>query len=108
MSFFLLGKHPDGRLSLLSENSFPTRQDAMAELSHLTASPLFDAWDAEVFVVDSDSGTPVLLVRPTAPDADTAPVESEIEDAADPALTAVMLDLGVNDEAPEEESAGGA
>ena len=43
----------------------------MGELSHLTASPLFDAWDAEVFVIDSDSGTPVLLVRPSTPGTDT-------------------------------------
>ncbi len=67
MSFFLLGKYPDDRLTLLSELSFSTRQEAMSELSRLTATPEFDAWEAEVLVVDSDLGTPVLLVRPSAP-----------------------------------------
>jgi len=104
MSFFLLGTHPDGHLSLLSDTAFSTRHDAMAELSKLTASPQFDAWEAEVLVVDSDSGTPVLLVRPTVAQTETDHEPAEAEDLSDPALAAVMLDLGVGGEPSEPQS----
>lgn len=66
MSFFLLGKGPDDELWLLSPKPVASRQDAMAELSRLTADPDFEHWDAEVLVMELDKGTPVLLVRPAA------------------------------------------
>jgi hypothetical protein len=66
MGFFLLGRSADDVLSLLSPNVFVTRQDALAELSRITADPSFGSWGDEVFVFEADSGTPVLLVRPAA------------------------------------------
>lgn len=79
MSFLLLGTGPDGELSLLSDRAFDSRNDAMAELSRLTADSAFPHWDAEVSVVDLSGATPVLLVRPaTAQDADEV-VEGEEE-----------------------------
>jgi len=74
MPFFLLGKNADDELRLLTPAVWDTRQAAMAELSRITADPTFDEWDSEVFVVDLDSGVPVLLVRPNA---DVEPVEAE-------------------------------
>ena len=65
MSFFLLGKDPAGELHLISSAVHKTRQDALSELSHLTADPGFPYWDADVLVMELESGTSVLLVRPT-------------------------------------------
>jgi len=113
MSFFLLGKYPDDRLELLSDVAFATRQDALVELSHLTASPEFRAWDSEVVVIDSDLGTPVVLVRPSAMETtveepvlldDQPALETEpVADEPDEALAAVLLDLGVDSGAPSPE-----
>ncbi len=67
MAFFLLGR-VDDTLNLLCPNTFSSRQEALAALSRVTAEPGFELWDAEVLLLDTDSGTPVLLVRPqTAP-----------------------------------------
>lgn len=66
-SFFLLGKGPDNELILLSPSPLASRKDALAELSRLTADATFAHWDAEVYVIDVESGTPVLLVRPELP-----------------------------------------
>lgn len=83
-SFFLVGKGPDNDLILLSTTPVASRKDALAELSKLTSVPGFDHWDAEVFVLDLETGTPILLMRPEA--AAEAPVaevaeESEAEEA---------------------------
>ena len=64
MGFFLLVRSAEGTLRLLSEQTFESRQDALAELSRITADPTFDAWDDEVILLDADAGTPVLLLRP--------------------------------------------
>lgn len=63
MAFFLIGRGSDDELRLLSPKPLASRQDAMAELSRLSADPSFDQWDAEVSVMDLDSGVPILLVR---------------------------------------------
>ena len=63
MAFFLIGRGPDDDLRLISPKSFESRQAAMAELSLLSAEPTFAHWDAEVSVMDLDTGAPVLLVR---------------------------------------------
>jgi hypothetical protein len=128
MSFFLLGKTPDDHLQLLSEAGFASRHDALVELSRVTASPGFDGWNLEVMVLDTDQGTPVLLVRPTTSESQAAPVPetapeaepatfagiADVEatertsQASDEALAAVMLDLGVEEavleDVPEEPS----
>jgi hypothetical protein len=123
MSFFLLGKGPDGDLFLLSTMPADTRKDALDELSRLTESPGFVSWDAEVYVVDIDRATPVLLVRPSAEravaepeefvdealleqiDADAAVIEeaspldvvqTEPEALDDEALAAVIAGLGAD------------
>jgi hypothetical protein len=95
MSFFLLGKDSDGRLTLLSETALPTRQAAMAELSRVTGDPAFSSWDDEVVVMDLDAGTPVLLVRPAAgsgaaeePAGDADEVAVESAEPEEPAETA--------------------
>ena len=66
MAFFLIGRGPGDELRLLSSRQFDSRQDAMAELSLLSADPAFVQWDAEVTVMDLATGAPVLLVRPAA------------------------------------------
>ena len=65
MAFFLLGRTGDGTLSLLSDASFATRQDALAELSRITGEASFVRWDEDVLLFDLDTATPVLLVRPS-------------------------------------------
>jgi len=64
MAYLLLSRDADGFLQLLSEASFPSRHDALAELSTITGSIEFNSWASEVFLVDLDAATPVLLVRP--------------------------------------------
>ena len=91
MAFFLLGR-VDDTLNLLCPDVFATRQDALAALSRVTAEPEFDLWDAEVLLLDTDSGTPVLLVRPNAA-AGAVLVEPE---------TAEELEVIVVDELEEE------
>jgi len=103
MSFFLLGRTTDGTLALLSDEAYSSRQDALAELSRLTSDPEFDGWDTEVLVLDIDTGTPVLLVRPAgAHDAGAETPETGAEPEAtaehatpehDAALAAVLQDL---------------
>jgi hypothetical protein len=85
MPFILLGKGPDEDLRLISEKVLSSRAEAMAELSKLTADPAFAHWDAEVFVVDFDSATPVLLVRPASAAEEPEPeVELESEEEPEP------------------------
>lgn len=86
MPFFLLGKTPDGDLRLLSGELHTSRSKATAELSRLTADASFEFWDDEVFVIDLDSGTPVLLVRPasaTKSEPEPEPEEPEAEEVAE-------------------------
>jgi hypothetical protein len=64
MAFFLIGRGPEDDLRVLSESFFESRQEAMAELSRLSADPEFAQWDTDVFVLDLEQGVPVLLVRP--------------------------------------------
>jgi hypothetical protein len=72
MAFFLIGKGPEDDVRVLSSTLFASRQDAMAELSRLSADPAFPHWDADVLVVDMNAAMPVLLVRPQV--AEAAPV----------------------------------
>jgi len=104
MSFFLLAKHPDARLELLSTALFETRQDALAELSVITADSTFDSWDAEVLVANVDTATPVLLMRAVAsegaqgmapemePEREPAPVLKDLTPAGEDAFVAVADD----------------
>jgi hypothetical protein len=80
MSFFLVGRGPNDDIRVLSTALFATRQDAMGELSRISADPDFDDWDLDVLVMDTDSGVPVLLVRPqSAPGAATAAAEGDAD-----------------------------
>ncbi len=82
MGFYLLGKgHDEGDLRLITSEFYSSRQEALAALSKLSADPAFPHRDADVFVADLDSATPVLLVAPTAPVPD-AGEEASTEDAA--------------------------
>lgn len=107
MPFMLLVRGPDDDVRLLSDVSFATRKDALDELARQTSDPAFSDWDAEVFVVDIDQATPVLLVRPSAEHEPTeqrvVSTQDEPEAEAlhdDPDLTAVLRKLA------EEEDAG--
>lgn len=100
MSFFLLGRGPEGELFLLSDSTHSSRKAAMAHLSSLTSDPDFAYWDAEVLVMDADAGTPVLLMRPAA--AATA------EAAEEPTEVVVTAEEEVGDEAIADEIAAEA
>jgi len=61
MGFFLVGRvAEDGNLNLITTTEFSTRQEAIDELSKMTVDA---SLESEVFVVDLDDATPVLLVR---------------------------------------------
>ena len=61
MGFFLVGRVADnGSLSLITPEEFSTRQKAIETLSSMTVDP---SLESEIFVVDLDVATPVLLVR---------------------------------------------
>ena len=90
MAFFLIGRGAHDDVRLLSGSLFATRQDAMAELSRLSAQPGYDAWDDEVFVADLDAGVPVLLCRPQAEVAAEVPAaEVQPADESEPAVSLV-------------------
>ncbi len=96
MSFFLIGRDEDGAISLLSETAAPTRNEALAELSRLTAEPGFDRWTDEVFVLDLDAGTPVLMVRPATVEPPVV-AEPEKEAEEDDDIAALLDDLDEED-----------
>lgn len=113
MPFFLLGRSPEGAIILLSDDAMPTRKAALAELARITADPDFPHWDHEVFVMDLDAGTPVLLVRPTvekraeepevAEELEVASVEPEMADEpAEEILETLVVEADVEAE-PESE-----
>lgn len=90
MSFILLRRTTEGEIHLLSNTSWSGRGDAMAELSRITAAPSFDRWDDEVLLVDVDSGTPILMVRPAAVEEPAPEVVAE-----EPAPEADVADAGL-------------
>lgn len=95
MGFFLLGRGREaGELRLISTEVYAGRSDAVEALTKLSAEPGFAHYDAEVFVLDLDTGMPVVLVAPSAPVAVEAPAEEVAEEA--------VADAGVW-EAPVEE-----
>jgi len=103
MSFFLLAKHPDDRLELLSSAVFETRPDALRALSATTEDPAFDSLDTEVLVVDLDTATPVLIVRSSQQSTRDVGVAVEPEpESGSPLETADGEDafVAVADEAP--------
>jgi len=101
MAFFLLGR-VDDTLKLLCPDTFSSRQDAMAALSSVTAEPGFDLWDAEVLLLDTDSGTPVLLMRPQASVQEPAvEVDEELEVVVVDELDEEPLETVVTDEVIE-------
>jgi hypothetical protein len=95
MPFFLLGRGSQGDARLLTTELLATRQDAMAELSKLTADPFFSDWDSDVFVMDLDAGIPVLLVRPSVAHAVIAvePVDLSAPAVEEPADVVVVEEI---------------
>ncbi len=80
MSFYLLGRtRRTGDLSLITPETYDTRQAALEALSVLSAGQSFAYVDAEVFVADLDAAMPVLLVTPVTPPADTQAFEHETD-----------------------------
>ena len=106
MAFFLLGR-VDDTLNLLCPDTFSSRQDALTALSRVTAEPGFVLWDAEVLLLDTDSGTPVLLVRPqvasadSVVEADTEPEVVVVEGVDAEPLETVVVDEVIELETPE-------
>ncbi|MDP2232746.1 MAG: hypothetical protein Q8K89_03850 [Actinomycetota bacterium] len=115
MGFFLLGRGRDtGDLRLISSELYSNRADALDALTFMSGEPTFEHRDAEVFVLDLDSGVPILLVStPAAPVAaiveatpDEAPAEDEAETTPDDAPVEEPVDDTAHDagvwEAPSE------
>ncbi len=92
MAFFLLGRSEDGSLSLLSNATFESRQDALAELGQITGDASFDRWADDVLLIDLDSATPVLLVRPAEAPGTVEPVAPEPTTEPEAAVFAAMAD----------------
>lgn len=100
MGFFLLERGDEtGDLRLISDELFATRKQALDALTALSAQPGFEHRDAEVFVVDLDTATPVLLVATAAP----APTDAPAPDVPEP-VEEVAVDAPA-DEAPDVEPA---
>jgi len=78
MPFILLSRDKDDNVRLLTTTASPSRQEALAALSQMTADPGFDAWDSEVLLVDIDSTLPVLLVRPAQAEAEVDFIASSL------------------------------
>lgn len=99
MAFFLIGRGPEDDLRLLSESFFESRQEAMAELSRISADPEFSQWDTDVFVLDLEQGVPVLLVRPQSAELPMSAIgEHEPDTEAEGAAESSAPDVS---EAPE-------
>jgi len=104
MGFFLLGRGREaGELRLISTEVFAGRSEAIEALTKLSGEPEFEHRDAEVFVLDLDTGMPVVLVASAAPAA-AEPVivepaaeepEAEVEVAEEPASEEPEADAGV-------------
>lgn len=102
MGFFLLGRGREaGELRLISTEVYAGRSDAVEALTKLSAEPGFAHYDAEVFVLDLDTGMPVVLVAP-APAAVEAPAEAPAAEPAEEVAEEAVADAGVW-EAPVEE-----
>ena len=89
MGFFLLGRGREaGELRLISTEVFAGRSEAIEALTRLSGEPEFEHRDAEVFVLDLDTGMPVVLVASAAPVAAEpvieAPIAEEPEVADEP------------------------
>jgi len=97
MGFFLLGRgRTAGELRLISTEEYPGRSEAIEALTRLSGEPDFGHRDAEVFVLDLDTGMPVVLVAPAAPAAVASVVVEEPaeEPAAEPAPSEAVTDIG--------------
>lgn len=112
MRFFLVGRHRgSGVVRIVSERSFATRQEA---LDSLAAAEQVDASfdDSDLFVVDLDAVTPVVVYRPTASVAPAASADEPPEEVwvppvpIDEAISAGLLEP--IDEATEDDVAAKA
>lgn len=80
MGFFLLGRGREaGELRLISTEVYAGRSEAIEALTKLSGEPGFEHRDAEVFVLDLETGMPVVLVAPAAPVAKPVPAEGPAE-----------------------------
>jgi len=103
MGFFLLGRGREaGELRLISTEVYAGRSEAIEALTKLSGEPGFEHRDAEVFVLDLDTGMPVVLVAPAAPAAPAEEPEVVEETAAQDAEP--KADAGVWEAPAESES----
>ena len=78
MRFFLVGTdHKSATLRLITDAVFDTRRDALAFLSSEAASSALVGLEEEVYVVDLDVATPVLIVPQQSPG------EQQVQEAAE-------------------------
>jgi len=93
MGFFLLRRDGDV-VTLIVSTMFGSRQEALAEVSRASAEGALHA--DEIFVIDLDAATPVLIVSPPP-----LPVESAIPAAEEP----VIEESPLTGDAPDEDAA---
>jgi len=100
MRFFLVGRHREsGDVRIVSERTYATRQEALDSLSTVQQADLSFV-DSDLFVVDLEAVTPVVVYRPAAPAEPAVPAEEPIADAweapaeepIDEALSAGLLE----------------
>ncbi|MBE0416526.1 MAG: hypothetical protein IBX63_02010 [Coriobacteriia bacterium] len=129
MGFFLLRRDGDA-VALIASTVFGTRQEALAEVSRMSAAGAPDA--DEIFVIDLDAATPVLIVAPSPslaveglpveeapsapdePEEDSAPGEgvatsseaAVVVEVEEPIAEAILADVGpAEEQKPETEAA---
>lgn len=82
MRFFLVGRdRVSGDVRILSERTFESRRDALDSLSTLTDADAVDSTD--LFVVDLEAVTPVVLYRPAVAPAPETPIAAAWEAPVD-------------------------
>lgn len=89
MGFFLLRRDGDA-VTLIAPTVFDSRHEALGEVSRATAEGSLDA--DEVFVVDLDAATPVLIVAPPPLAVEPEVPEAQVEPVEAPIAAAVLAD----------------
>jgi hypothetical protein len=90
MGFFLLRRDGDV-VTLIAPTVFGSRQEALDEVTRVSSEGVLDA--DEIFVIDLDAATPVIILAPPSP-----PVESEIPTAEEPDIEESPLTGAAPDE----------
>ena len=95
---FVLLRRDDGEVTLITPSVFDTRREALDEVTQASADGHLAA--DEVFLVDLDASTPVLIVTPPSAPEEEAPIEAADSVATEPAAVAPPVELAVSAAAP--------